>query len=157
MNSLLVRLWRMLRGTPQWYILWVAHAKFIIGVSGVIVNEQGQILLLRHRFWRAGSWGLPSGYANRNETLEDTLRREVREETGLSIEVTRQLRMVSGFRLRLEVSFMGKLTGGTLQIDPKEIIDIQFFPREALPEGLLPSHREIIALAFPTPEHSSVN
>lgn len=80
----------------------------MLGVSGVVCNEQGQILLLRHRFWRPGSWGLPSGYANRNEKLEDTLRREVREETGLEIEVARALRMVSGFRLRLEVRFSGQ-------------------------------------------------
>ncbi|SRR5579875_106393 len=148
MNSLLVKLWRLLRGTPQWYILYLAHPKFMIGVSGVITNSQGQILLLRHRFWRPGSWGLPSGYANRNETLENTLRREVREETGLEIEVTRYLRMVSGFRLRLEVSFLGKLCGGTIQLDPKEVIDAQFFAKDALPEGLLRSHREIIELAF---------
>lgn len=154
LNALLSRLWRLLRGTPQWYMLYLVHAKFMVGVSGVICNEQGQILLLRHRFWRPGSWGLPSGYANRNEKLEETLRREVREETGLDIEVARYLRMVSGFRLRLEVSFRGKLRGGTLQLDPREIIDAQFFSTGALPEGLLPSHREIIELAFATPESS---
>ena len=157
MNALLVRIWRLLRGTPQWYILYFAHRKFIIGVSGVILNEHGQILLQRHRFWQPGSWGLPSGYANRNEKLEDTLRREVREETGLEIEVTRSLRMVSGFRLRLEVSFLGKLHGGTLQLDPREIIAAQFFSKDALPEGLLSSHRDIIALAFSTPEPSLVD
>jgi 8-oxo-dGTP diphosphatase len=148
MNALLVRIWRLLRGTPQWYILYFAHRKFIIGVSGVILNEQGQILLQRHRFWRPGSWGLPSGYANRNEKLEDTLRREVREETGYEVQVTRFLRMVSGYRLRLEVSFAGHLNGGHFQLDPKEVIEARFFDRDALPDGLLPSHREIIALAF---------
>lgn len=152
MNALLVRIWRLLRGTPQWYILWLAHRKFIIGVSGVVTNDQGQILLLRHRFWRPGSWGLPSGYANRSETLENTLRREVREETGLEIQVTRFLRMVSGFRLRLEVSFLSHLSGGTLRLDPKEVIEARFFSQDALPEGLLPSHREIIKLAFSVPE-----
>ncbi|MEO6890441.1 MAG: NUDIX domain-containing protein [Ktedonobacteraceae bacterium] len=157
MNALLVRIWRLLRGTPQWYILYLAHRKFIIGVSGVIVNDHGQVLLLRHRFWRPGSWGLPSGYANRNETLENTLCREVREETGLEIEVTRFLRMVSGFRLRLEVSFQGKLNGGSLHLDPKEVVEARFFSKGALPEGLLPSHREIIELAFSTPEPSLVD
>lgn len=157
MNALLVKLWRLLRGTPQWYILWFAHRKFIIGVSGVVTNDEGHILLLRHRFWRPGSWGLPSGYANRNETLENTLRREVREETGLEVQVTRFLRMVSGFRLRLEVSFQGHLSGGTLQLDPNEVIEARFFPPDALPEGLLPSHRQIIALAFSSVESSIVN
>lgn len=157
MNELLVRIWRLLRGTPQWYVLWLAHSKFIIGVSGVILNEQGQILLLRHRFWRPGTWGLPSGYTNKKEKLEEALCREVREETGYEIEVTHFVRMVSGFRLRLEVSFRGKLNGGTLVIDPKEIIEAQFFPRDGLPEGLLPSHCEIIKRAFSSPEISLTN
>jgi 8-oxo-dGTP diphosphatase len=148
MNALLVRIWRLLRGTPQWYILWFAHPKFIIGVSGVVLNEQQQILLLRHRFWRPGSWGLPSGYANRNERLEDALRREVREETGYEIVVSRLLRMVSGYRLRLEVSYLGYLTGGQFRLDPKEVIEARFFSRNELPEGLLPSHRDILTLAF---------
>ncbi len=148
MNTLLVRIWRLLKGTPQWYILWFFHPKFIIGVSGVVLNEQKQILLQRHRFWKPGSWGLPSGYANRNEKLEDTLRREVREETGYEVEVTGFLRMVSGYRLRLEMSFVGYLKGGTFRLDPKEVIEARFFSVEELPPGLLPSHREIIALAF---------
>lgn len=148
MHTLLVKIWRLFSGALQWRILWLVHAKFMLGVSGVVVNEHGQILLLRHRFWRPGTWGLPSGYANTQEHLEDTLRREVREETGYEVEVTRFLRMVSGFRLRLEVSYLGKITGGVCRIDPKEVIEAHFFERDALPEGLLPSHRQIIALAF---------
>ncbi|HEU5383624.1 MAG TPA: NUDIX domain-containing protein [Ktedonobacteraceae bacterium] len=148
MTSLLVKIWRLLRGTPQWYILWLFHPKFIIGVSGVVLNEQKQILLQRHRFWRPGSWGLPSGYANRNEKLEDTLRREVREETGYEITVSRCLHMVSGYRLRIEASFVAHLAGGQLQLDPKEVLEAKFFSIDELPEGLLPSHQDIIALAF---------
>src|SRR5579875_3071697 len=120
----------------------------VTGNASVVYPLSGASQVHDRRFWRPGSWGLPSGYANRNETLENTLRREVREETGLEIEVTRYLRMVSGFRLRLEVSFLGKLCGGTIQLDPKEVIDAQFFAKDALPEGLLRSHREIIELAF---------
>ncbi len=148
MNALLVKIWRLLHGTPQWYILWFFHPKFIVGVSGVVLNEQQQILLQRHRFWKPGSWGLPSGYANRSERLEDTLRREVREETGYEITVSRRLRMVSGYRLRLEVSFLAHLVGGQFQLDPKEVIEARFFSLDELPEGLLPSHRDIIKLAF---------
>lgn len=34
--------------------------------------------------------------------------------------------------------------GGTYSADPKEVLDAQFFDIDALPEGLLPSHRELI-------------
>lgn len=150
MNALLVKIWRLLRGTPQWYLLWLAHPKFMIGVSGVVLNEQQQILLLRHRFWLPGSWGLPSGYANQNEKLEDTLRREVREETGYEVTVSRYLRMVSGYRLRLEVSFWGHLTGGTFHLDPKEVIEAKFFLLTSFPRD---SYRHIETL-FIWPSHT---
>ncbi|GER88978.1 NUDIX hydrolase [Dictyobacter vulcani] len=148
MNRLLVGVWRLLRGPLQWYALWFAHHKFIIGVSGVILDDQQRILLLRHTFWKSGSWGLPGGYAEHSEKLEETLCRELREETGYQVQVEKLLRIVSGYKLRLEVSFVGNLIGGNLQLDPKEIIDARFFAIDELPEGLLPSHRDIIALAF---------
>ena len=147
MTQLLVRIWKLLRGTPQWYVLWLFHHKFIIGVSGVIFDDQQRVLLLRHRYWKAGSWGLPSGYAERGETLEQTLQREIRKETGYIVEVTRHLRVVSGYRLRLEINLVGRFLGGELQLDPKEVIEARFFHLNELPDGLLSTHREIIALA----------
>jgi len=148
MTSLLVRLWRLMSGSWQWYMLWLANPKFIIGVSGVVLNEQDQVLLLRHRFWTEGSWGLPSGYAHRGETLEDTLCREVREETGYIITTSSLLRIVSGYRLRLEVSYRACLVGGTLRLDPREVVEARFFSPQELPDGLLRSHRELIDLAY---------
>ncbi len=148
MTGLLVKIWRLVRGTPQWYALWLIHHKFILGVSGVILDDQRNILLLRHRYWQPGSWGLPSGYAERNEKLEETLCREMREETGYHIQVLHLLRFVSGYRLRLEISFVGQMIGGDLQLDPNEVLEAKFFSVDALPDGLLPSHRDLIMLAF---------
>ena len=149
MNSLLVRTWKMINGVWQWYILWLMHDKFIIGVSGVITDSQGRLLLLRHRYWKEGSWGLPSGYANRGEQLQDAIAREVNEETGYIIEVKRLVRLVSGFKLRIEVNYSGELVGGTLRVNPNEIVEARFFSPDALPDGLLDSHRQIIAIALP--------
>lgn len=149
MNTLLVKLWKALKiGTLQWYLLWILHHKFIIGVSGVILNEQGHILLLRHRFWKEGSWGLPGGYAEQRETLEATLCRELREETGYLVAIERVLSIVSGYKLRLEVSFVGRLSGGELHLDPREIIEARFFAPDELPSGLLRSHRHLIEMAL---------
>ena len=151
MTALKVRLWRLLRGTLQWVILWLAHDKFIVGVSGVIWNRQGQVLLLRHRYWKEGSWGLPSGYANRGETLEAALAREVREETGYEVRVSSLLRVVSGYKLRLEASWVGYVVGGQPAIDPGEVLEARFFDPLELPEGLLDTHRELIELAREQP------
>lgn len=148
MTNFLVQIWRLIKGPWQWYVLWFAHHKFMIGVSGVILNDQQQVLLLQHRFWKRGSWGLPGGYAEHGEKLEETVCRELREETGYHVEIESLLQIVSGYKLRLEASYVGKLVGGDLKIDPKEVITAQFFAVDNLPDSLLPSHRKIIALAF---------
>ncbi|QBD75279.1 NUDIX domain-containing protein [Ktedonosporobacter rubrisoli] len=148
MMELALKFWKLIPGKPQWYVLWLTQPKFIIGVSGVIFDEHKRILLLRHRFWKAASWGLPGGFVLSGEKLEEALCREVREETNYIVEIDALLRMVSGYRLRLEVSFVGRLIGGELCLDPKEISEARFFDFDQLPEGLLPSHRELIALAL---------
>jgi mutator protein MutT len=59
----------------------------IVGVGGVIV-EDGRVVLVKRRFEPlAGQWSLPGGRLELGETLEAGLSREMREETGLEIEV----------------------------------------------------------------------
>src|SRR5579859_6249216 len=141
----LARLWRTFGGRWHWYALWLAHHKYIVGVTGVVQDGEGRVLLLRHRFWADGTWGLPGGYARAGESLGGTLEREVREETGLEVEALRPLRLVSGYRLRLEVHFLARLHGGTLRLDPTEVLEASFFAPDALPVGLLPDHLALVA------------
>jgi 8-oxo-dGTP pyrophosphatase MutT (NUDIX family) len=53
--------------------------EYIEAAGGVVRNELGQILLIH----RKGSWDLPKGKMEGNETLEKTAVREVKEETGI--------------------------------------------------------------------------
>jgi len=149
--SLLARAWRLLGGALRWRILWLAHAKFVVGVIGVVLDGSGRVLLLRHRFWSAAAWGLPGGFANAGERLEDALAREAREETGYAIAAIAPLRVVSGYRLRLEVAYLARLLGGGPALDRREILEARFFPVDRLPDGLLESHRELIRLALAQP------
>lgn len=56
-----------------------------VGVAAAVFNEQGQLLLVRRS--DNGKWGLPAGFCEVNQTPQDNLRREVREETGLEVEI----------------------------------------------------------------------
>ena len=54
--------------------------------GGLIVDEQDRLLVIVRADEPArGTWDLPGGFAEPGETAEETLRREVREETGLEL------------------------------------------------------------------------
>ncbi|MEW5982403.1 MAG: NUDIX hydrolase [Acidobacteriota bacterium] len=62
-------------------------ARPIVGVGGVVFLD-GQVLLIRRRFDpMAGRWSIPGGTVELGERLEEALAREMREETGLVVEV----------------------------------------------------------------------
>lgn len=93
-----------------------------LAVRAVIENQQGQCLLLRRsntcRSF-AGKWEWPGGKADEGETFETALLREVREETGLEVEIT-GVAGAYGFEMthiRLVVLCMETtVTGGTFKI-----------------------------------------
>ncbi len=59
----------------------------IVGVGAVILDA-GQVVLIRRRYEPlAGRWSLPGGTLEVGETLEAGVARELREETGLEVEV----------------------------------------------------------------------
>ena len=58
-----------------------------VGVGAVIVQD-GQVLIVKRKYDPlAGQWSLPGGGVELGETLEDSIVREMLEETGLDIEV----------------------------------------------------------------------
>ena len=58
-----------------------------VGVGAVIVDG-GKVLIVKRKYDPlAGQWSLPGGGVELGETLEDSIVREMREETGLEIEV----------------------------------------------------------------------
>ncbi len=57
-------------------------------VGAVIGNGAGRIVVVRRRNPpSAGMWSIPGGRVEAGESLEEAVRREVREETGLDVEV----------------------------------------------------------------------
>ena len=59
----------------------------VVGVGAVIVRD-GQVLIVKRRYEPlAGRWSLPGGTLELGETLEAGVIREMREETGLDVDV----------------------------------------------------------------------
>ena len=58
-----------------------------IGIGVMIQNEKGEVLLgLRHGSHGAGEWSFPGGHLEFGETVFQTAKREVEEETGLEVD-----------------------------------------------------------------------
>jgi ADP-ribose pyrophosphatase YjhB (NUDIX family) len=58
-----------------------------VSVAAVVTNDQGQVLVIQRR--DNGAWQLPGGVLELDERIEDGLRREVEEETGIKVEPIR--------------------------------------------------------------------
>ena len=56
-------------------------------VGALIVNKEGKILLVRSDKWLGGKYSVPGGHVEIYERIEDAVKREVKEEVGLDVEV----------------------------------------------------------------------
>ena len=61
-------------------------ARHSVSVAAVVVDEAGRVLVIRRS--DSGAWQLPGGVLELDETIQDGVRREVREETSVEIEAS---------------------------------------------------------------------
>ncbi|MFG2091130.1 MULTISPECIES: NUDIX hydrolase [unclassified Spirillospora] len=141
------RMWKRLGGRMQWRLARLRHRTFLVYAGGIVRDDQGRILLLRHRLWPAyRAWGLPGGYVNAGERLEDGVAREIREETSLEVAVSgRPVGLASGFRHRVEAYYEARVTGGRLELDAAEILEARWYASDELPDEMSPRLRTLIA------------
>jgi len=114
---------------------------FRIGVYALIFDD-GRVLLAHRRDidW----WNLPGGGMEIGETVEEATCREVREETGLEVQVERLVGVYSKpQKQEVVLTFRCKVIGGELQAT-EESRACGYFSPDALPRNTLPKHRERI-------------
>ena len=59
----------------------------LVGVGGIILNDGKVLLVRRGKQPGYGKWSIPGGMVELGETLQEAMKREVREECGIEIEL----------------------------------------------------------------------
>ena len=144
----LSKIWQHLPLWLQRLITWLVHPTFTVGVSAVVLNERNEILFLRHWFRESSGWQLPGGLIGRNESLEDALRRELREETGFEVEVLSLVSAQADNPRHVGTLYLARVLHGMLNVDRKEIAAAQFFARDDLPSDLTEDQLRSVFLAL---------
>jgi 8-oxo-dGTP diphosphatase len=98
-----------------------------------------------------GYWALPGGRMELGETVEQTIVREVKEETGLDVSVVRKIGeyIEKGVKDDVEYEyyptcFLVKTVGGEIKRQESEIQEIQLFSLKELPYPLAFEHDRMI-------------
>jgi len=125
-------------------------------IIAVLIVEGDKFLLCRRKreSFEGGKWCLPCGYIEFDEDYLTAARREVKEETGLEIEITALLSVASNF-LRpeihtLAVAVLAKPVGGA--ICPGDDVDELgwFSPGDKLPNFAFSADRHMVERYFAT-------
>lgn len=113
----------------------------LIGVAALITDPHGQLLLARRV--NADHWGLIAGLSELGESPDATLRREVHEESRLTVTAAHLLDLLGPAQLSeapngdqfYAYTAAYRVTGwhGAPQPDGHELAELRFWPRADLP------------------------
>ena len=116
----------------------------------VIIEIDDRIVLIRRRNPPHG-WAIPGGFVDTGERVEDAGRREMREETGLEVELVDLLGVYSDPRRDLRGHTVSAVYVGRAHGTPRaddDAAQVGVFGEQSLPAPLAFDHAEIIADYF---------
>ena len=134
MKILLAKLWKLLHlsKSTQLFAMRILQDQFLVGVTGIIFNDQNEVLLFKHTY-RSHAWSLPGGYLKSGEHPTEGLEREIKEESNLVISADGSLKTrTDRDTARLDMCYTGVLIGGNF-IPTHEVSEHGFFSQDKLP------------------------
>ena len=132
----------------------VGQRPLIIAGAAVLIFDQDNRLLLNHRKDNQ-QWGLIGGSMEIGESLEETARREVLEESGLTLDELSWFDLFSGQEMIYEYPhgdvivnvtavYISRHFSGQLEHDESEVSELRFFKLDELPSNISPPDKPVI-------------
>ena len=120
--------------------------------TAIIPYDENKILLIKRNTKPfTGYWALPGGRMDLGETIEQTIVREVKEETGLDVAIMRKIGeyVEKGVKDEVEYEyyptcFLVKPVAGELKKQDSEILEIKLFSLNELPAPLAFEHDQMV-------------
>lgn len=134
MKTFLAKLWKALHLPKNIQLLAMRFLQdqFLVGVTGIIFNDQDEILFFKHTY-RSHAWSLPGGYLKSGEHPAEALEREIKEESGLVVSMDESLKTrTDRDTARLDMCYVGILIGGDFT-PTHEVSEYGFFTQDKFP------------------------
>ncbi|MDQ3014684.1 MAG: NUDIX domain-containing protein [bacterium] len=126
-------------------LYWRIARPQTIGARAIIVNDQGAILLVKHKYGKG--WFLPGGKVKKNEDPEAGMKRELKEELGItSVQINEVLGIYTNVQEYKKDTITVYVVKQFTYIDKShfEIESKGFFASDNLPEGTSPGTKRRI-------------
>ncbi len=130
---------------------WVYYPHVVTSTSAIIIKDKKILLVKRNREPYRGTWMFPAGFVEFGEHPEETIKREVKEETGLNVTTLSLMTVVQSIDDIREpghfvIVYRAQVKNGPLKTDEAENSDIKWFPLNDLPELGFWAHREVVKM-----------
>lgn len=119
-----------------------------VDVRGAVFNAEGELLMVKERL--DGTWSMPGGWADVGDIPSESAEREVWEEAGFKVKVTKVIGVYDANRFpsylhlfhAFKVIFLCDLIEGEARTSI-ETTEVRFFKREEIPKDLLSSRTTV--------------
>ena len=114
-----------------------------VGAIALLKNDKDEILMmLRNKEPAKGYWAIPGGKVELYERLEDTIKREMKEDLGVEVEVTKFLCNIQDINQETEQHWImpvyeAKVVEGIVENkEPDKHLDLQWFSIDQIPQNI---------------------
>ena len=105
----------------------------------IIENENQEIMLVERKFDpQKGFWDLPGGFINAYETLEESVKREIKEELGVDVQINKIVGVYKDIYVFQDIAnpvigivVCAKITGGVIKVSD-DISGFKYFSKEEI-------------------------